>query len=379
VRIAIVHSFYRGDSPSGENAAVAAQAEILETQGGHQVATISQHSDRLREARFGVLRAAGRTATGIGRSPSEELAAWRPDLVHIHNLFPNYGSRWLKTWTGPSVLTLHNFRPYCSAATFYRDGKECHDCLRTPVIPAIIHRCYQGSIGGSVPVALSTSPRGPARTPVNRVNEVVVLNEEAARIVTSQSGRVPVIVPNFVASASEKCVDNERKGWIFAGRLSAEKGILELLREWPRGEELCIFGDGPLRVEVLAMAGERAGVHYRGSVTPGQLRSALRESEGLVLPSLWREGLPTVALESLAEGAPVVASAWVASGMLFESLGVGKVYLPGSGELSAALSTVRAKGPESRARAYEVQQDMFSAESWLRKISTVYATAVSGI
>jgi glycosyltransferase involved in cell wall biosynthesis len=56
----------------------------------------------------------------------------KPDVVHFHNTFPlispaaYYACRDLGV---PVVQTLHNYRLFCPAATFFREGKVCEDCL----------------------------------------------------------------------------------------------------------------------------------------------------------------------------------------------------------------------------------------------------------
>jgi glycosyltransferase involved in cell wall biosynthesis len=42
-----------------------------------------------------------------------------------------------------------------------------------------------------------------------------------------------------------------RQGWIFAGRLSAEKGIISLIQSWPSHEKLDVAGDGPLLNQII--------------------------------------------------------------------------------------------------------------------------------
>ena len=46
----------------------------------------------------------------------------------MHNLFPNFGTRWLKTWSGPLVTTLHNYRYACVNALLLRDNAWCTEC-----------------------------------------------------------------------------------------------------------------------------------------------------------------------------------------------------------------------------------------------------------
>ena len=98
------------------------------------------------------------------------------------------------------------------------------------------------------------------------------------------------------------------------GSLTAEKGIDVLLQampglldRYPR-LQLCVVGDGPLRSQLQEMARELGigeQVHFPGIVT--DVRTWLAHFDVLVAPSR-REGLPTVLLEAMALGCPVVAS-----------------------------------------------------------------------
>jgi glycosyltransferase involved in cell wall biosynthesis len=93
----------------------------------------------------------------------------------------------------------------------------------------------------------------------------------------------------------------------FVGRLSVEKApdlFCELARRCAGPDEWHIWGDGPMRSELERAYG--AHVHFHGLVT--DLRTAWNSLGLLVMPSR-AEGLPMAALESLAAGVPIVASA----------------------------------------------------------------------
>ncbi|TML95136.1 MAG: glycosyltransferase family 4 protein [Actinobacteria bacterium] len=84
---------------------------------------------------------------------------------------------------------------------------------------------------------------------------------------------------------------------LFAGRLSAEKGVLELV-EAARGLNLVVAGDGPLRREVP---------QARGFVPHGELDALYRRAAVVACPSR-REGFGVACLEAMAHGRPVVAT-----------------------------------------------------------------------
>jgi glycosyltransferase involved in cell wall biosynthesis len=127
-RIAIVHSFYSHRTPSGENVVVQAQVDALR-EAGHDVELVAQCAEEREARRSYPLEAAATAASGIGPSPVRQLQRFGPDVVHVHNLFPNFGTRWLRRWRGPLVATLHNFRPVCSNGYLFRDGHVCTLCI----------------------------------------------------------------------------------------------------------------------------------------------------------------------------------------------------------------------------------------------------------
>jgi glycosyltransferase involved in cell wall biosynthesis len=84
---------------------------------------------------------------------------------------------------------------------------------------------------------------------------------------------------------------------LYAGRLSAEKGVLELV-EATRGLNLVVAGDGPLRDRVP---------QAKGFVPHGELQRLYDRAAVVACPSR-REGFGVVCLEAMAHGKPVVAT-----------------------------------------------------------------------
>jgi colanic acid/amylovoran biosynthesis glycosyltransferase len=76
---------------------------------------------------------------------------------------------------------------------------------------------------------------------------------------------------------------------------------------------LDIAGSGPLEAELRAQAADLSSVRFLGWQTPEQLSRILHKAQAVVVPSRIAadgdcEGLPTVVLESIRAGVPVVAS-----------------------------------------------------------------------
>jgi glycosyltransferase involved in cell wall biosynthesis len=118
---------------------------------------------------------------------------------------------------------------------------------------------------------------------------------EAARGLGARDVRV---VPSGVAIPDEVGTPGEPPHVLYVGRLSEEKGVLELL-EATEGIPRVIVGDGPLRPRVPGAL---------GFIGPSKLGPYYERAAVVVCPSR-REGYGIAAREAMAYGRPVVAAA----------------------------------------------------------------------
>ncbi len=102
----------------------------------------------------------------------------------------------------------------------------------------------------------------------------------------------------------------------YIGRLSREKGVLNMIQAMPEivnelpAVQLCIIGEGPLLESAKRMTQEEGlieHVRFLGEVPHHQIPTCLNEMKLLVIPS-YTEGLPTILLEAMACGTPVLAT-----------------------------------------------------------------------
>jgi len=100
---------------------------------------------------------------------------------------------------------------------------------------------------------------------------------------------------------------------VYVGVLEKHKGILALLDEYKDLADLSliIVGKGTLEGRVAEFVRRNrleSSIFRLGWVSRDLLFALLQDAQALVIPSIWPENAPLVALEALSLGTPVVAS-----------------------------------------------------------------------
>ena len=369
MRIAVVHSFYRSVLPSGENRVVLHQVKGLQER-GHEVLLVRADSDDLGDGRLSLTRTAWRVARHVGPDPSKELEWFQPDVVHVHNLFPNFGSQWLERWDGPLVATLHNYRSVCASAVLSRDGHLCTLCPDGHRWGALRYRCYRGSFAGTLPMAWRTR-HGVLGDPVLRNADRLIVLCESTQSMFQRFGVPPekmTMIPNGAPDPGPSGpVAAEPRRFAAVGRLSAEKGFQLLLRDWPPGERLDVVGDGP-QAEALK-SNAPGGVRFLGLLPHGQFLAGLPKYAALVVPGANPEGgYPMVTAEALAAGVPLVARRGGVVAPMVAQWRAGAVF-SSAADLPAALDAATAMPTEA---ARSVYQEHFTESGWLDQLEALY-------
>jgi glycosyltransferase involved in cell wall biosynthesis len=136
-----------------------------------------------------------------------------------------------------------------------------------------------------------------ARRVLRSARLVIAASNELAEAARALGAREVRVIPSGVelpAHVGEEALPAEI---LYAGRLSAEKGVLELV-EGASGLNLVVAGDGPLRRRVP---------QARGFVPHAELQALYARAAVVTCPSR-REGFGVACLEAMAHARPVVAT-----------------------------------------------------------------------
>jgi glycosyltransferase involved in cell wall biosynthesis len=136
-----------------------------------------------------------------------------------------------------------------------------------------------------------------ARPVLRGAKLVIAASNDLAERARALGARDVRVIPSGVDLPERVGEEAEPAEVLYAGRLSPEKGVLDLL-EATQGLNLVVAGDGPLRDRVPAA---------RGFVQHDELQRLYARAAVVACPSR-REGFGVACLEAMAHGRPVVAT-----------------------------------------------------------------------
>ncbi len=311
--VLVIHNRYL--EPGGEDSVVNAEIALLR-RNRHRVLQYARHNREI--AQFSNLRKTLLPLTTMWDNESyRELRALirqeRPAIAHCHNLLPLLSPAIYYACAAeglPVVQTVHNYRLVCPGGNFFRSGEPCGLCDRS-LIKATLHGCYRDSRLQTSAVALMLGAHRLLGTWQNKVATYIAPSEFCRALLARRglpANRI-VVKPHF---ALELLPRNHGLGEyaIFVGRLSQEKGILQLLETWRDVAHipLVVVGSGPLqeRAKELVRNSQLTSITFAGQLPHHETLSRIRGARFLVAPSRCYETFGISVLEAMACGVPAI-------------------------------------------------------------------------
>lgn len=159
MKILFIHNKYKHNG--GEDVALELETSVL-SQKGHEVRTLFFDNKQI-DGFLSKIRTAFAAVYNFSsaRETSKTILRFKPDIIHIHNLFfiasPSILDAAYKHKV-PVVLSLHNYRLLCANALLMRNEEICELCIHKKFpLHGIRHKCYRNS---SVESALVTTITG---------------------------------------------------------------------------------------------------------------------------------------------------------------------------------------------------------------------------
>jgi glycosyltransferase involved in cell wall biosynthesis len=193
-------------------------------------------------------------------------------------------------------LALASFRRAARRAAADADLVHAH-WIGAGAIAATLGRPYVLQVWGT-DVALARKAPRLVRGVLRKARLVIAASTALAHEAIELGAQEVRVIPSGVDLPAEVAEPDDPPHVLYAGRLSPEKGIRELV-EATREMRLVVAGDGPLRREVPDALG----------FVPHDELATLYERAAVVACPSHREGFGVVCAEAMAHGRPVVAGA----------------------------------------------------------------------
>jgi glycosyltransferase involved in cell wall biosynthesis len=235
-----------------------------------------------------------------GRRLRNIMSAGRPDIVHSHGVegFSPMLWRSAKSLGIPVVHTAHDYYMMCPRAMLLT--RRLAICT-APTLACRVRSAWYLRCGSAIELFCSPS-------------QFLLDKHVAAGLPTKLTAVVPNGIPTHPRKPRTVSRDAARPlRVLFAGRLTAEKGLLTVIaamRHIPRecAVVLTIAGKGLLEDDVRVAAAEDPRISFAGYLSGEEKDQAFTGADCLLLPSLWYENAPVVILEAAAYGLPVIGS-----------------------------------------------------------------------
>jgi len=353
------------------------------------------------------------------------LAMERPDVLHMHSITTGCGLPEIRAAVRLGmrvIVTCHlpSFGFMCRSGTLMQWGRQpcdgvveankCAACNLTRLgMPQAAARLVGAlSIGvsrtledlpGRVGTALGMAASIEENQAMQRemfalADSIVVLNETGRRMLVSNGSPADKIVLNRLGVSHSNFAPKPRVAvqptvapvhFGYVGRLHSTKGLVELIcavRAIPADVQFLLNVRGPMpddstrtfAAELRSIAGADARVVIQPGVPGTEIPALLAGIDLLVCPSMWFENGPTIALEAMAVGTPVVASRIGNLAEIIDDGVTGRLVAPGDVDgWARALTEVAAAPAQTIDRWRQALPPMRTMDDVARDYLALYA------
>jgi glycosyltransferase involved in cell wall biosynthesis len=279
---------------------------------GHEVVVFKRANSEIADLKGKIKAAVSGIYSSKAKADLENiLASIKPDIVHVHNLYPLLSPSILDACHNaavPVVMRLSDFTLICPTSHHFREGAICERCLGGREYQCVLTNC-RGNLTMSVAYAVRTTIARLRRCFIDKVTFFIApTNFVRCRFIEAgfPSWKIKVI-PNMVRMPRNQERANAGTYIGYVGRVSPEKGIDVLLRAAAvTGLPVRIAGD------ISAAPGIRerapANVQFVTELKRTEIAEFVGGARFCIVPSICLETFSLACAEIMTQGIPVIAS-----------------------------------------------------------------------
>jgi len=289
----------------------------------------------------------------------------KPDIVHHHNIFFLGYDILKKQGNYTNLYTAHDYWLICQRFDLMKNGKReckqksCHSCtLASKRLP----QTWRISKGFLEVVRDIDTVIAPSDFMKNKLSEWLPVKANIVHI------------PNFVSPPPRDIKDSGYSNFfLYVGVLERHKGICNLLKVFKEHSKeidakLIVVGKGSLKVKIVDYITKNKlenKINVLGWVSDEMLWSLHNNALALVVPSIWPENNPIVALEALSVGIPVIGTNAGGIGEIIEKVDK-NLIIAGDG-VEEMEKVLKKTFHYSRNKIKDVYNQYYSSSGYLRE------------
>lgn len=321
----------------------------------------------------------------------QALDDFKPDIVHLNNFQRQLSASVIKPCIDrkiPIVFTAHDVQAICPAITMMdNDKRPCELCMHGKYMNCIKKSCNKGSKLKSILGALEGYYYRIHKIYTEKINYIITPSEfYRKKFIEDGVNENKIQAIHNSIEMDDYNVKTEDDGYaLYFGRLSKEKGILDLINAFKscKDGKLFIAGEGPEKETIEQIIKENKlgrRVKLLGFLNKEQMTEITRKCKFVVVPSIWYENCPYSILETLAIGKPIIGSNMGGIPELVNDNKNGFIYSTVE-ELTDRMNTlfedkklVEKFGKESK----NLAKKNYDREVYYKKIEKIYKDVIKG-
>ena len=239
----------------------------------------------------------------------KKIKSFQPDIVYVHNTWFKISTgvfNYLKQNNINTVLKIHNFRYFCTrsfkSSVHFSINDMCPACGLLKKDMGYFNKYFSESLIKSIYVCIYG--RRYLNIIKNFAIKIVVLTDFHKQFLKNLGvdENKLFVIPNFLEiNKEEESSNKKQKEIIYAGRISAEKGIKELIESFRNsglaGYKLRMIGDGPLLTE-FKEKNENEKIIFSGHLSNQETLKYINNASCVVTATKLYEGQPNLLSEA---------------------------------------------------------------------------------
>lgn len=310
-RLLIIHTKYQ--IPGGEDVAVKNEIELLKKNYDVKVLYFENNIKNYLTQLLYFLT--NRNLKSL-KELKKLLITFRPDIVYVHNTWFKASPvifSYLNKNNHKVLLKIHNYRFFCTRYFFARNhflnNYPCKACGSELRFNSLFNRYYKKSILKSLFLIIY----GQKYFKILKNNELKILSlnnfQKKFLIKNSIPSSKIYVHKNYLESKKSNFYNSSSQYFVYAGRVSSEKGLLLLINSFLEAELdnyiLKIIGEGPLLKEIRSKYLNK-NIEFLGQLPNEETLEIIRKARAVVTATLLYEVQPTLLCEASVNSIPSI-------------------------------------------------------------------------